>query len=167
MLPDTSAPAAETLPSVTVSVDRVDGSQAPALVTIVTFQSPSYGVWAVAGAAGRPAAAARAERNNMLRMRSWRMNQIPDLCDDAWLIQRQCVQNLLRRDNTKSSQQIKYLIGTLVPDWEQQFRGGRFPGALKIPPSPVPVNSYSETLGACVANCSSWGFAGRLLKVLA
>src|SRR3982074_3560880 len=41
MLPVTSAPAAETLPSVTVSVERVDGSQEPALVTIVTFQSPS------------------------------------------------------------------------------------------------------------------------------
>jgi hypothetical protein len=80
MLPDTSAPAAETLPSVTVSVERVDGSQAPALVTIVTFQSPSYGVWAVAGAAARPA---RAERKNKLRMRSLRMNQIPDLCDDV------------------------------------------------------------------------------------
>jgi len=36
-----SEPAAETLPSVTVSVERVDGSQEPALVTIVTFQSPS------------------------------------------------------------------------------------------------------------------------------
>jgi hypothetical protein len=41
MLPETSAPAAETLPSATVSVERVEGSQEPALVTIVTFQSPS------------------------------------------------------------------------------------------------------------------------------
>jgi hypothetical protein len=41
MLPEMSAPAAETLPSVTVSVERFDGSQEPALVTIVTFQSPS------------------------------------------------------------------------------------------------------------------------------
>src|SRR6266851_9657840 len=46
MLPETSAPAAETLPSATVSVERVEGSQEPALVTIVTFQSPSSGVWA-------------------------------------------------------------------------------------------------------------------------
>jgi hypothetical protein len=83
MLPDTSAPAAETLPSVTVSVERVDGSQAPALVTIVTFQSPSYGVWAIAGAAARPVAAAIAEARNIVGMRLWRMNQIPDLCDDA------------------------------------------------------------------------------------
>src|SRR5260221_14752829 len=41
MLPETLAPAAEILPSATVSVERVDGSQVPVLVTIVTFQSPS------------------------------------------------------------------------------------------------------------------------------
>src|SRR6202790_3587917 len=41
MLPETPAPAAETLPSVTVSVELLDGSQVPVLVTIVTFQSPS------------------------------------------------------------------------------------------------------------------------------
>src|SRR5229473_3821075 len=81
MLPVTSAPAAETLPSVTVSVERLDGSQEPALVTIVTLQSPSYGVWAVAGTAAR-AAAVRAEARNRVRMRLWRMNQIPDLRDD-------------------------------------------------------------------------------------
>ena len=40
-LPETSAPPAETLPSVTVSVERVEGSQEPALVTIVTVHSPS------------------------------------------------------------------------------------------------------------------------------
>src|SRR5258707_12610202 len=83
MLPVTSAPAAETLPSVTVSVERVDGSHAPALVTIVTFQSPSYGVWAVAGAAARAAAAGGAGRNNMPGKRPRRMNLIPDLWDDA------------------------------------------------------------------------------------
>jgi hypothetical protein len=41
MLPVTSAPAAEIFPSVTVSVERFSGSQDPALVTMVTFQSPS------------------------------------------------------------------------------------------------------------------------------
>src|SRR6266516_4008044 len=41
MLPETFAPGAETLPSVTLSVERVDGSQVPVLVTMVTFQSPS------------------------------------------------------------------------------------------------------------------------------
>src|SRR4051812_44850972 len=83
MLPVTSAPAAETLPSVTVSVERVDGSQLPVLVTTVTCQSPSYGVWAVAGAAARAAAAVRAEAKKAMRMRSWRINQIPDLRDVA------------------------------------------------------------------------------------
>jgi len=79
MLPVTSAPAAETLPSVTVTVERVDGSHEPALVTIVIFQSPSYGVWAIAGAAARAAVAVRAEAKNVVRMRSLRMNQIPDV----------------------------------------------------------------------------------------
>src|SRR6478735_5452240 len=125
MLPVMSAPAAETLPSVTVSVERVDGSHAPALVMMVTFQSPSYGVWAVAGAAARAAAALKAERRNRLRMRSCRMNQIPDLLDDGPVIQSHCVQNLLHRGNQKSSLTIKYLIGNLVPDGEQKFGSPR------------------------------------------
>jgi hypothetical protein len=41
MLPDMLAPEAEILPSSTVSVECVDGSQDPALVTMVTFQRPS------------------------------------------------------------------------------------------------------------------------------
>src|SRR3984893_975219 len=41
ILPETSAPGAEILPSVTVSVERTDGSHAPALVIIVTFHNPS------------------------------------------------------------------------------------------------------------------------------
>jgi hypothetical protein len=36
-----SAPGAETLPSVTTSVERVDGSHDPDLVTIVTSHIPS------------------------------------------------------------------------------------------------------------------------------
>src|SRR6202022_272995 len=82
MLPETPAPAAETLPSVTVTVERVDGSHEPALVTIVIFQSPSYGDWAIAGTAAR--ATVRAEAKKM-QMRSWRMNQIPDVRDTAGL----------------------------------------------------------------------------------
>jgi hypothetical protein len=82
MLPVTPAPAAETLPSVTVTVELVCGSHEPALVTIVIFQSPSYGVWAIAGTAAR--AAVRAEAKKM-QMRSWRMNQIPDVRDTAGL----------------------------------------------------------------------------------
>ncbi len=80
MLPVTSAPAAETLPSVTVNVERVDGSQEPALVTMVTCQSPSYGVWAAAGAAVRAAAAeVKTKAENKVPMRLQRMNQIPDV----------------------------------------------------------------------------------------
>jgi len=41
MLPDTFAPDPEILPSVTVKVELADGSQLPALVTIVTCHSPS------------------------------------------------------------------------------------------------------------------------------
>jgi len=81
MLPVTSAPAAETLPSVIVSVERVCGSQVPLLVTTVTLQSPSYGVWAIAGA---PATAAeRAEAKIAKPMRLRRMNQIPDVYDEV------------------------------------------------------------------------------------
>jgi len=41
MRPETFAPAAEILPSVTVSVEVAVGSQLPVLVTMVTFQTPS------------------------------------------------------------------------------------------------------------------------------
>jgi hypothetical protein len=41
MLPETFAPAAEILPSDTVSVELALGSQPPAFVTMVTFQVPS------------------------------------------------------------------------------------------------------------------------------
>ena len=41
MLPETLAPAAEILPSVTVKVELVLGSQLPLLVTTVTLQVPS------------------------------------------------------------------------------------------------------------------------------
>jgi hypothetical protein len=67
MVPETSAPDAEILPSDTVTVERVDGSQVPALVTIVTFQSPSYGDWAKAGAVPL---AIRARPKSTLEMRS-------------------------------------------------------------------------------------------------
>jgi hypothetical protein len=41
MLPDTFAPDAEILPSVTISVELAVGSQLPLFVTMVTFQVPS------------------------------------------------------------------------------------------------------------------------------
>ena len=82
MLPVTSAPAAETLPSLILSVERVCGSQLPLLVTTVTFQSPSYGVWAIAGALATAAAVSeKAQIAKPMRLR--RMNQIPDVYDDA------------------------------------------------------------------------------------
>jgi hypothetical protein len=71
MLPETLAPAPEILPSLTVKVELAVGSQLPLLVTMVTFQSPSYGVWARAGAAAEPA---RLETSNIVAMRLRRMN---------------------------------------------------------------------------------------------
>jgi hypothetical protein len=41
MLPETFEPADEILPSVTVTVELVEGSQVPLFVTMVTFQTPS------------------------------------------------------------------------------------------------------------------------------
>jgi hypothetical protein len=41
MLPETLAPAAETLPSLTINVELAVGSQVPVFVTMVTFQMPS------------------------------------------------------------------------------------------------------------------------------
>jgi hypothetical protein len=41
MVPEMAAPAAETLPSLTVNIERVDGSQLPFLVMTVTLHDPS------------------------------------------------------------------------------------------------------------------------------
>ena len=41
MLPETFAPEAEILPSLTVSVELAVGSQLPLFVTMVTLQTPS------------------------------------------------------------------------------------------------------------------------------
>jgi hypothetical protein len=70
MLPETLAPAPEIFPSVTVSVELAEGSQLPVLVTMVTFQSPSYGDCAMAGAA-----VAEMARPKKSEMRAERMNQ--------------------------------------------------------------------------------------------
>jgi hypothetical protein len=43
MLPETFAPADEILPSVTITVELVEGSHVPLFVTMVTFQVPSKG----------------------------------------------------------------------------------------------------------------------------
>jgi hypothetical protein len=74
MLPETLAPADETLPSVTVTVELAVGSHVPLFVTMVTFQVPSYGCSATAGAEALPA---RTKATKIVAMRSRRMNQIP------------------------------------------------------------------------------------------
>jgi hypothetical protein len=82
------------------------------------------------------------------------------------LIQAQCVQTLLRRGNIKSSLRIKHLMGKLVP-----LGTDNYPHGGPRPESTVTkrwaVYSYSERLGAWVANCSSCGWAGRLPCALA
>jgi hypothetical protein len=76
MLPETFAPAAEILPSVTVNVELAEGSQLPVFVTMVTFQVPSNGCWARAEVL---AVVARPITKQAARMRLRRMNQILDV----------------------------------------------------------------------------------------
>ena len=78
MLPETFAPAEEILPSVTVTVELAVGSHVPLFVTMVTFQVPSYGDCAKAGALTAPV---RRDAKNIVPMRLRRMNQFPDMCD--------------------------------------------------------------------------------------
>jgi hypothetical protein len=73
-LPEISAPGAEILPSVTVSVELVVGSQLPVLVTTVTFHDPSYGVCALAGAEAMRLEATMSEPKKAKQMRSSRMD---------------------------------------------------------------------------------------------
>lgn len=92
------------------------------------------------------------------------------------LIWAHCVQNLLRRSNHKSSCEIKHLIRNLVPAPEQKFtiivaierilraQVSHYSARLGLLCEGL---AYSERLGAKVANCSSWGFEGRLLWALA
>src|SRR5262249_30868009 len=87
MLPDTFAPAAEILPSVTVKVELAVGSQLPLFVTMVTFQTPSNGCWATAGTETEPA---RRRTENAVPMRLRRMNQIPDVCDGTAYLEQMC-----------------------------------------------------------------------------
>jgi hypothetical protein len=119
MLPETSTPGAEILPSATVSVECAAGSHDPALVTRVTFQSPSYGVWAMAGATARLAAAMRAELKKTLRMRLWRMNHIPDLCDVTVYRQTMCPKVVASQQHEKFQLKQRFDRG-LVPDPEQK-----------------------------------------------
>ena len=79
MLPETFAPAAEILPSDTVSVELAEGSQLPAFVTMVTFQVPSKGCWAKAEVMVEVVAVVtRPIAKKAVPMRLRRMNQVPD-----------------------------------------------------------------------------------------
>jgi len=83
MLPETSAPAAEILPSVTVSVELAVGSQLPFFVTMVTLQTPSKGCWAKAETL---ADAAKAEAIKSEPMRFRRMIKVFLALGDGGLI---------------------------------------------------------------------------------
>src|ERR1700754_3080333 len=103
-------------------------------------------------------------------MRLWRMSQIPGLYVMSCLFSRQCVQSLLHSDNRESSQQIKHLTGKTVPRREQESMPNRphadiFARPRQIPP--VAAMGYADSFGALVANCSSWGLAGKAWWVLA
>jgi len=88
MLPETFAPGAEILPSETVNVELALGSQLPLLVTMVTFQSPSYGVWAKAWVAAAPAPT-RAKKAKPVRI--VRINQNLEMWVMGRLIWAKCV----------------------------------------------------------------------------
>jgi hypothetical protein len=124
MLPETFAPAAEILPSVTVKVELAVGSQLPAFVTMVTFQVPSNGCWAraeVVAEATRPIA------KNAVPMRLRRMNQVPELCVMERLKWTKYVQSLPRRSIPDCSKNSKHLAVSLAPFLE---RGGCLRGSL-------------------------------------
>jgi hypothetical protein len=116
MLPETFAPGAEILPSLTVSVELAVGSQLPLLVTMVTFQVPSNGCWASAGVA---VMAARVRTKTAVRTRFRRMNQILDVGDMGRLIRVKCDQSLPRRSIPDCSSGSKHLEVSLVPAQER------------------------------------------------
>ena len=116
MLPETFAPAAEILPSVTVKVELAEGSQLPAFVTMVTFQVPSNGCWARAEVV---AEATRPITKKAVPMRLRRMNQIPELRVMGRLKWNKCVQSLPRRNILDCSKGSKHLAVSLVPFLER------------------------------------------------
>src|ERR1700730_622243 len=142
MLPETLAPAPEILPSLTVKVELAVGSQLPLLVTMVTLQSPSYGVWARAGTV---AAAARLEANKTVAMRLMRINQIPDICVIKRLIETQCVQNLVRRSSTNCSCDSKHIEVISVPATEQKVGPLWLRQARLEPNAPAGSAPWSQT----------------------
>ncbi len=89
------------------------------------------------------------------------------MCVMRRLIRTQCVQTWVRRSNTESSCGVKHIKVNLVPVREQ---ANQPPGPNSDPESVrFGANQClaSDRAGALVANCSSWGLAGRLLWALA
>jgi len=127
MLPETLAPAAEILPSVTVKVELAVGSQLPVFVTMVTFQVPSNGCWAKAEVVA--AEVTRPITKKAVPMRLRRMNQIPELCVMERLKWTNCVQSLPRRSIPDCSKSSKHLAVSLGPLLE---RGWCLRGSLSI-----------------------------------
>jgi hypothetical protein len=123
MLPETLAPAAEILLSVTVSVELAEGSQLPVFVTMVTFQTPSNGCWARADVlmvVATPKAKPRIEKAVPMRVR--RINQFLDVGEMGGGFGRTSyVQNLLRRSITNCSCNAKHMDVNLVPSQEQRW----------------------------------------------
>ena len=122
MLPETFAPAAEILPSDTVSVELAEGSQLPAFVTMVTFQVPSNGCWAKAEVVTEVVAeVTRPIAKKAVPMRLRRMNQIPELSVMGRLKWTKCVQSLPRRNISDCSKNYKHLAVSLVPLLERRW----------------------------------------------
>jgi hypothetical protein len=118
MLPETFAPAAEILPSDTVSVELAEGSQLPAFVTMVTFQVPSNGCWAKAEVVTEVVAeVTRPITKKAVPMRLRRMNQIPELSVMGRLKWTKCVQSLPRRNIPDYSKGSKHLVVSLFRLW--------------------------------------------------
>jgi hypothetical protein len=70
--------------------------------------------------AGVAAAVARTNAENNALMRSWRMNQIPDLCDGAAYPALMCPKFAAARQR-EMFQSFKHLILGLVPGREQKL----------------------------------------------
>jgi hypothetical protein len=120
MLPETFAPAAEILPSDTVSVELAEGSQLPAFVTMVTFQVPSNGCWAKAEVVTEVVAVVTSPiTKKAVPMRLRRMNQVPALCEMGRVKWTKCVQNLPRPNIPECSKNSKHLAVNLVPFLER------------------------------------------------
>ena len=91
---------------------------------------------------------------NAWRMRLWRMNQIPDVCDDAAYSATMCSKFAASRQHEKfpANQTFDVGLGSRAGT-RNLFRIGQ-------PARREPVKCYFGRFGALVANCSSCGLAG-------